>query len=242
MRVARRRRDEDTGYNYMARDKKLPREALKELYERAGISEAKLSRELGYGSPAGLNRYTRESQQGDKPIPYKIIQRLIPFLRGAGNPPIMLEEILAVSDYQNIPKPVVKAFEAAVVNDGDGLLVVKYRIEAGVFLRLGTKTYGASRIGVTGDYPASVQWVAVDVDQPGVQWQCVDDEIFSTETLVSRQVIVGVPAGVGVNDVVEIRRGKVSAIRNGSPVVYADDGDLLEGRILGVVVGKYERL
>ncbi len=225
----------------MATHKKLPREVLKELYERAGISEAKLSRELGYGSSAGLNRYTRESQQGDKPIPYKIVQRLIPFLRGAGNPPITLEEILAVSDYQNIPKPVVKAFEAAVVNDGDGLLVVKCRIEAGVFLRLGAKTYGAARIGVIGDYPASVQWVAVDVDQPGVQWHCVDAEIFSTD-LATRQVIVGVPAGVGVTDVVEIRRGKVSAVRNGVPVVYADDGDLLEGRVLGVVVGKYERL
>lgn len=77
---------------------KLPREVLKELMERSGLSGLEIAKQAGYRSASGYYRLMQQQVQGDKLIAHEAIKRLIPVLRGRGNPPITLDELMAISD------------------------------------------------------------------------------------------------------------------------------------------------
>ena len=215
---------------------KLPRERLRSLRERAGISGSQVSRDLGYASAAGYLRYEQPTFAKDNPIPYDIVKRLIPMFVGRGNPPITAEEMLLLTDVRNIPAPVERAF-SSIVSEADGLLAVKYRIERGVYIRMSSsRSYGASKIGASKMYAAEDQFAAALVEASdglpqGTQFHCVLPTRFTQALLHNRRVIVGVKES---DDLVEVRLGKMQ-----SGKAFASNGMPLDGELLGVVVGSY---
>lgn len=217
---------------------KLPRERLKALRERSGLSGSELARSLGYANPSGYFRFEQEKMQGTRPLPYEVVKRLIPILRGRGEPPITAEELLLLTDAKDIPKPIQQAFVSVVDSSGGGLLAVKYRIEKGVFVRVSsTRSYGASRLGVSALYPPDVQFAAVvsgdDSGLPsGTQLHCVEPDAIPTGSIKGRRVLVGIPETEGI---VEVTVGKMGT--DGNP--FSLDGMPLEGSILGVVIGAF---
>lgn len=224
-----------------------PRLKLKALIERSGTSVSRLAKLLGYSHASGLSNYLQERVQGDRPIPYDVVRRLMPHLRGAGNPPITVEELLAVTDVRDVPKPIERAFVAAVVTDEDGLLQVRYRIEPGVLMRSGVnRSFGAARIGVSKEFPSGAQFVTVlgeeisGVGPAGTQLHCVSPEHFAQNSLVNKRVVFGVSVGPDVIEPVlgTVRKGPDSE----TTVVVNDAGEVLQGRILGVVIGMYLRV
>ena len=228
----------------MTNNKKPPRERLWALITRAGYSISELSKKLDYASVSGLSRYTNE-KAGDRAVPYDVIKRLTPYLLNAGNPPITMEELLACTDVKAMPKPVVAAFQETVVEDGDGLVVVRYRVERGVFVRPEeTRSYGASRIGVAKEYPQASQFVAVlgrsraELGPVGTQLHCVSPELFAPSARVGRKVVVGVREG----NLIEVRVGVVQSVNtDGDATILSYDTEHLNGVILGVVIGLYRR-
>lgn len=216
---------------------KPPRERLRDIRERAGFSGSQVARDLGYASAPGYLRYEQKSEQGDKPVPYDVVKKLIPLFKGRGDPPVTAEEMLALTDAKDIPSPLTRAFEA-VVSDGDGLVNVKYRVERDVYVRTEGKAYGASRIGVLSKYPKEDQFVAVVVDDSeptvpsGTQLVCVAPNNVSTHALRGRRVLVGKTVSDGV---IEVSLGKIGT----DGTAFTLGGLPLEGTILGVVVGSF---
>lgn len=226
---------------------KQPREVLAELRSRAGMSVAKVAKELGYASPPGYARYEQAKVWGDKKIPHDVIRRLIPLWRGAGNPAIKAEELLAISDASNaLPKPVIEQFQSvATVDDGAGLLVVRYRVDPGTFTReTGNRMLGAARIGSSPSYPVASQFVAVTTDRIGefcaaCQLHCIDPAQFSSARLEGKKVVVRVPYRGG--DLSELTVGVVSKVEDGEPIINGLDGmPVYGGVIVGVVIGFYQ--
>lgn len=76
----------------------LPREHLKALIERSGLSQAEIARRMGFASTAGLNRYVRHETQGDRPISAKVVLQLADILVGHGPKwrPIALSDFFAL--------------------------------------------------------------------------------------------------------------------------------------------------
>lgn len=221
-------------------DNRPPRTRLADLIRRSGKSQTYLAKELGYSYTSGFNRYFSADKQGDRPIPYDIVSRLIPHLRGAGSPPITLEELLACTDVKEIPKPVVRAF-TSIVDDGDGLVAVKYRIEAGTYVRRdNSRMYGASRIGMAKDYPAADQFVVVIADDDseagprGTQLHCVRPR--DVIDLVGSRVVCGSMR----DDLMEVRLGLVTGLDDtNTPII--DCGGPTGAVVLGRVIGVYKR-
>ena len=216
---------------------KLPRERLKELRMRSGYASAsQLARDAGYASTTGYIHFEQKPYQGDKPIPYSVIKKLMPLLVGRGSPPITPEELLLLTNVKDISVPQQNAF-VSVVSDGDGLLSVKYKIEPGIYVKMSQpRSYGASRLGTSPVYPKSAQFAVVVASQDMrsvQQLQCVERSHFPDALPKGKRVIVAVSEG---NDLVEIALGAVGA--DGS-TVYRDNGQTLKGTVVGVVVGSY---
>jgi len=222
-----------------------PRERLKEIVRRSGMSGSQIARELGYASPPGFLRYTQD-KQGDQPIPFPVIKKLIPLVRGRGNPPITTEELMALTDAKELPKRVEQAL-VHVVEDVDGFLVVRHRIESGVFVELDhARSLGSARIGVSKEYPAAAQFVVAlsedirNVGKVGSQLHCVTPNQFGPAQMHGRRVVVAVPRA-GAPDLVSLRTGIVDQ-RNHLPRIHDDEGAPADGDIIGVVVGIYSRI
>lgn len=217
-----------------------PRLRLKALVERSGKTQTGLAKAIGFSFTSGFNRYFSADKQQDRPIPFDIIQKLIPHLRGAGDPPITMEELLACTDAREIPKPVVQAF-TSIVDDGDGLVSVRYRIEAGTYIhRDSNRTYGASRIGMARDYPAADQFVAVAVDgteyEPrNTQFHCI---VPRGQSLEGKRVVFGT---LEHGNLMEVGVGTVTGTDSeGRPIVVHGVGHV-SVVVLGVVIGVYKR-
>lgn len=215
---------------------KLPREKLREIRQRSGYSGSQLAKELGYSSPTGYLHYEQEQYQDDRQIPYAVIKKLIPMLQGRGTPPITAEELILLTDAQEMSVPNQQAF-VNIVTDGDGLLAIKYRVEPGTYVKLSQpRVYGASRLGTNPLYQKGSQFaVAVSAsDMRSVrQLQCVERDKFPEALTKGRRVIVAVAEG---SDLVEI---VVGTIGSDGVTPYGDNGKPCVGKTLGVVVGAY---
>lgn len=224
--------------------KKLPREMLADLLSRAGISGTQMARNLKYSSAPGFLRYLQEKDQGDKPIPMKILQRVAPFLRGVGDPKITMEEILACGETPSMAKPMAAALEHVV--DPDGLLLVKYRVEPGVYIRPGdNRVLGSSRIGPARDYPTAVQFVAQlasavqDIGPAGTQLQCVPMNADDSGLDGKRAIyLVPLEDGAQVGEVVAV---KLTSTDRGLRAVSLHTGTPVDGSPLGLVIGVFRR-
>jgi transcriptional regulator with XRE-family HTH domain len=225
---------------------KTPREKLRDIRVRAGYSAEKVAKTLNYASTSGYSRYEQEKVQGDELIPSDIIRRLIPLFRGAGSPPVTAEELLAISDLSvGLAKPVVQAFNtAAVVEDGEGLIVVRYTVKPKTYIDAEDRpsSQGASRIGVSPMFRTDMQFAVVlnaptGAYTPGSQLHCVDPSQVSEAVLTGAEVVVAVP--YKDSGLAEVSVGRVSMIRNGEPVINDLGGVPIDGTILGVVIGAY---
>jgi hypothetical protein len=131
-----------------------------------------------------------------------------------------------------------------VVNDGDGLVAVKYRVEAGTFIRLGAeKAYGASRVGVSKEFAAADQFVAVtteddpEIGPAGTNLHCVVPSAFAGRSITGRRVVCGSTTD---GDLMEVTVGAIEREVMGEPVVTTRE-HWTSPRILGVIIGVYRR-
>lgn len=162
--------------------RKLPREALREVWQRSGLSAATVARQAGYTSTAGFYNLMQE-RQGDRPIPAPAIKRLIPILVGLGQPPITIEDLVSISDgtpgtevgamtgpstVAAIAKTVGASADliAAYRETPGALLKVTLRAERGTYIEAAgaARQYGVSRIGARPDYAMADQTAVLVAD------------------------------------------------------------------------------
>ncbi len=215
--------------------RKTPRETLRDLRTRAGVTAAEAARALGYASTNGYIQYEYE-KHGDKLIPYKIVKGLLPLLVGRGTPPVTTDELISISEARSLradtaPTAMTPASVAPVAGQ---LLPVRYRVEAGVYLEqavAGTKAYGAAPVAVASDVEAQAQFAAVVADDPRrTVLHCVLPAHVGSALRAGRRAIALRPRGV--SDLVEV----VS-------VTLDKDGESPGGeRVVGVVIGVYARV
>ena len=228
--------------------KKTACERLKALRARTGLSTHDIARALGYASASSYHKYERPAAQKARPIPIDIVRRLVPLFRGRGDPPVTEEEMLALTDLGTaLPKSVVAEYMSPTVDDGKGLLVVRYRVEPGVFTAhaIGGRQYGASRIGASAEYDVQKQFVVVCVNGPdtwykkGTQLHCVEPTEFPMSAMRKKHVVVAAPYKGG--ELAEIVVAQVTTVEASGLVMVGIDGVPVEGKVLGVVIGFYSR-
>jgi transcriptional regulator with XRE-family HTH domain len=220
--------------------KKLPRERLKALRERSGLSGIELAKVLGYKSAPGYYAYEQERTQRDKPIPYDVIKRLMPVLRGKGTPPITSEDLMDLTASSDRPKDrhdVISIVEKQIQRELIGtnhFVPVRLRIESGTYMdsKQPVKLLGPSRIGYSPEYTQDSQFVALlsyahgEFDA-GTQLHCATLSEFSVQSAVARTHVVSIRF-------------------DGTPLVsYA----VVDGRnvtsdmqTVGVIIGRYNSL
>lgn len=218
---------------------RLPYEKMKALIARSGRSVRSLAMQLGYSSTSGLNRYLTQAGQGNKPLPYDVVRRLLPHLVGAGAPPITTEEVLSTTDVRAVPKPVVQAVTAALYEAQDGVLPVKYRVEPGIYIKRGIAiVHGASQIAPSRDYAAAEQFVTVareSAKSDYTQYLCVRPSAYGGDVDGKTVVAERVEAG----DLVEMVVGKATSVQDRA-AVQTSGGDVHAGVVVvGVVIGRY---
>lgn len=72
-------------------------EKLRQLRKRAGLSQAQMSRKLGLKGQSSYQRYENATDFQKAYLPGEFVEKLIPILRGLGEPPIALNEILGLA-------------------------------------------------------------------------------------------------------------------------------------------------
>lgn len=239
--------------------KKLPREVLKDIMKRAGMSGLEIAKQAGYNSASGFYRLMQPGVQEDRPISHEAMKRLIPVLRGRGNPPITIDELLAISDASPSMSPALapalaqavtrSVDHAELVRDTGGeRLPIRLRVERGVYIVPGvSKMYGAALISPSREFRVGSQFVATVTDESalptyrqGSQLHCVHPEEWaSPERLVSKRVVAY--ASDGSNQYREIVIARVDRVEDGRAVLSDAHGDPVSGEIAGVVVGAYNR-
>jgi len=220
-----------------------PRERLKKLIERSGKSGSAIARDLGYQTPTGFLRYVQERQQGDKPVPFDIVRKLMPLLVGAGNPPIKPEELLACTDTKPPPKRIADAFLTAAENV-DELLRIRYRIEHGAYIKenqqrsLGTSRIASSdRFRVRNQFVSIMQYDHEMVGKRGTQLHCVSPSAWIGP---KKGTILVVGLREERSDLIEV---SVGLCDSDEPLVVSTiDEDVTNPVVLGVVIGRYEAL
>lgn len=205
------------------------REQLRKLRERSGVSGQQLARSLGYASASGYFAYEQE-RQGERPIPREFVERLVPLLHNVGNPPITLDDLYALTDRTGgaVPKKLR-------VLDDKGLLIIRYRIEPGTYVKKHslTRMFGASRIAPSLSYPVTEQFVAVDVS--GDMLHCVEGAARIED---GKRCILAVQ--FDSTELVEIVVGKAVA-RGDRYGFFTPEGMPVNGEVIGVVIGCYSK-
>lgn len=197
---------------------------------------------LGYKSAPGYYRFEQEDTQGDRDLPMDLVERLVPLLRGRGNPAITLDEILVLAGIGNkqaalaqaVKRSVdtaVKHAEFVVETEGGKVLPVRYRLSPGVYVDVtaAATSMGISMIGVSPEYPAASQFAAMIMDDMpglprGTQLHCVSRDEFGRTA--GRTLLVATQHAAS------------------SLVTYAmkrDEDIASNDTIVGVVVGRYTR-
>lgn len=196
---------------------KTPRELLEDLINRSGLTQTAVANLLGFSHTSGLNRYTREQTQGDRPIAVNIVKKLLPVLVGRGNPPITTDEVMSLTTLTGSGEATTAAAPAGPS------LQVRYRVEKGTYVKLGDQSaIGPAPICCAADFAPYSQFV---VAQGRKYLHCVDKAQFSPGALMGKRAVVAVP--FEKTSLHEIMVERVS--------------EKMSGRVLGIVIGTYER-
>jgi hypothetical protein len=217
------------GKSGMQQPRKPPYAVLRDLVDRSGLSYADIARQLDYASTSGFSSFLNP-KMGDKPIPFKLIQKLIPLLQGRGTPPITSDELLGVSEVRSL-RPPASPLEAQGIRAVPNELRIRYRVEPGVFMDTGMlsrKVYGPSGLVAINEYPAQNQFAVLVADDPKTTTLlCVEPD--KVPILMRR----------GRRCVTMVEREKTGL----AEIVLAecDEDGRVHGTILGVVVGVFTR-
>lgn len=212
--------------------RKAPREVLRDLRTRAGLSAAEVARKCGYSSTNGYIQYEYEAQ-GEKLIPYKLVKRLLPLFVGRGTPPVTEDELISISEARTLRVDAPSTPTGIVPSLGrSGLLVVRFRVEAGVFLdagAAGSRVYGESPIAPAMEIEASAQFAAVIPDDPKrTVLHCVKPTHVGADWRKGRRCVCTVARG---------NSGLVEVVLR----TYDEHGDVPGATPVGVVIGAYSR-
>lgn len=192
------------------------------------------------------------AQQGDRKIPYRIIKAIMPFLVGAGDPPITEEELLAVSEaddlgYQIADLKARVSVERALphyAKDAAGvrLLRVKYLAEEDGYLTremVEMRDLGLGPIAVESTIKQDQACVRVGDDHAsslypkGTVLHVVHPSAYSPDGMEGRKVLVRQDVKGGLCRLVI---GRVHAVRGNRFVLKGiQDDKALPGEIIGVV-------
>jgi phage repressor protein C with HTH and peptisase S24 domain len=113
-------------------------ERLKALRVRAGVTMAEAAQALGYKTASGYQHYEDPKKFTRPYVPRETIEKLLPLLRGRGEPPIQDMEVWGVGGYDEPPKggpvitvpvstsraPLVPVYAAA--KGGEGHLIIDF--------------------------------------------------------------------------------------------------------------------
>lgn len=238
--------------------KKPPREVLKEIWQRSGLSAATITQHAGYTSTAGFYNLM-QVRQGDRPIPASAIKRLIPILVGTGTPPITVEELVAISDSTpgseigSLTGPATLGAIARTVGASadlvaafretpGALLKVSLRAERGTFIEAAgaARQYGVSRIGARPDYAIADQTAVLVADdhaetvfRRGTFLHVVKASAYKDGDLTGRAVVALVEKVPGL---VEVMVGRVSSTEGGVPMVQDLAGKAVTATSVYVVI------
>lgn len=208
--------------------RKLPREMLRDLRMRAGLTAAEVARHCKYASTSGYNQYELEPH-GEKLIPYKLVKQLLPLFVGKGSPPITGDELIEITEARSIKLDLPRPADTVA---GNRLLVVRYRVEPGVYIEktaAGTKSYGEAGIAPAFDVEANAQFAAVVADDPKrTILHCVKPAQVGAGSRKGRSVVCLVPRGN--SDLVEVLLK-----------TYDDKGEVPGATPVGVIIGRYSR-
>jgi hypothetical protein len=229
-----------------------PRERLRDMIDRAGLSTTEVALAAGYSDRSGLNKYLDKNQQGDKLIPWSCVKRLVTVLRGRGNPAITIDDLVDVSTNRGkagsrLAEVLTRSrdVEDFRVNNAGTLLPVIARAENDVYVHpdKASKTYGTSRIGLSPEYPATSQGVVLVVDaafsryEVGTQLHVVQKSEFPGADLSGRYCVALVPTSGG--PVCEVM---VVHVSSGSQAATTQSGQqVLDADIRWVIVGSYRK-
>ena len=142
---------------------------LKALRKRADVSSATCAKALGLKGPTGYARYENNPPYDKEPIPYSVMEAIMPLLVGRGVPPVTEDELWAICEVRGLkgllpkvagmvreaPKPDIPAQTWAPAT-----LTTKYRAESGVFTADvgGVRQYASAPILLMPDYPPQSQF------------------------------------------------------------------------------------
>lgn len=235
---------------------KPPRERLRELRERSGMTGSAVARLAGYSHASGYTNY-EQPKHGNRPIPYRLIKQLIPLWRGKGSPAITVDELLAISDgadestvvkqavAQRLEKTATR-IDAAIEAGSAEVVPLRMRAERGTYIDPNVKRdTTTSRVAYSPEYDMSVQFCVSVVDRHAQPWfkqhahlHCVDRAEFSDEALHGRRVVCLVWRDA--TGLAEVLVAKATVMRGETTLMSAEDV-LIDGEIVGVIVGAYVR-
>lgn len=237
---------------------KKPCETLKALRERAGLSGQEMARAMGKEAKTTYFRYEDPGRMKDRPIPWRAIERWIPVMVGKGEPPIQVEELVAISDARNFSS-VGRVALNPVLTQGPGSLPVNRPSSelagAGIPLRfwaergsytdtalLASKSYGPSIIAASPEWPVDRQFAVRVGDVHAMADFGKGDvlHVVSGENPVNRAVVMSVEKGRDTG-IAEILVARFVAVEGDAVTAKLSSGALVSGRVLGVVVGIYRR-
>lgn len=212
--------------------RKAPREVLRDLRTRAGLSAAEVARKCGYSSTNGYIQYEYDAQ-ADKLIPYRLVKKLLPLFVGRGTPPVTEDELIAITEVRTLRVDAAATPVGVVPSlSRSGLLVVRYRVEAGVYLdatAAGSRVYGESPIAPAMEIEASAQFAAVIPDDAKrTVLHCVKPAHVGQQWRKGRRCVCTVPRG---------NSGLVEVVLR----TYDEDGEVSGAIPVGVVIGAYSR-
>ncbi|MCT6871256.1 MAG: helix-turn-helix transcriptional regulator, partial [Bartonella sp.] len=101
---------------------------MRKLRERAGLSMDEMARALGYARASSIQRYENENEFSKDYFSVDLTQKIARALIGRGNPPIMADEVWALS----LPDARAKLFNQDATNDATnkGALVGAHGVPA----------------------------------------------------------------------------------------------------------------
>ncbi len=251
---------------------KTPAIRLKRLRERAGFTMQQTADYLAYAGAtkgSGLSTYQRyESpvQHGSGKIRAVVIEKLLRFFVGRGNPPISEDDLIPLAAMPRASGDAARRLLASAGGDhgftqalvspifsqgahGVHLLTVLYRAERGVYMdeeTIDERSFGIGNITAANDYRAEDQFTVLVADGHasrtyvlGSQLHCVKPSAVSMADMQGKRVAFKVrKPEVGLAEVVV---GVVHRADGNQVEVRAMDGKKLDGEVLGLVIGRYSR-
>lgn len=170
----------------VATTNKPPREMLTDLITRSGLTQSEVAKRIGFSHTSGLNRYVRADTQEDRPIAINLVKKLLPVLVGKGNPPIRVEEVMALTTLTGMPSS-TRGEQPALLSS---VLELRFRVEKGTYVKLldHVPISAGSPICVAAGFGFASQFVVVN----GREYlHCVDKSEFEPGQLLGKRAVAG---------------------------------------------------